>query len=138
MQWTLDAAAAKAEELGAELIYSTWGEQLIVDNGKVTGAYVHDKDGNYTQINAVVVLATGDWGNNQDICAIISFPGQRVREASTPQWTPRAPSATPRRSPDGPVGRSHMELGPHAPMTHHGRSLGVDGYLQPTSTATAS
>ncbi|MEQ3361425.1 FAD-dependent oxidoreductase [Raoultibacter massiliensis] len=132
MQWTLDAAAAKAEELGAELIYSTWGEQLIVDNGKVTGAYVHDKDGNYTQINAKsVVLATGDWGNNQD-----------MRDYFIP-WANEFVSFYTTMDAAGAIGNtgdghlmglwagSHMELGPHAPMTHHmGGPLGVDGYLQ--------
>ena len=69
MQWTLEAAVAAAESMGAQMIYATWGEQLIVDDaGRVTGAYVHDADGVYTQINAkAVVLATGDWGNNQDM-----------------------------------------------------------------------
>lgn len=49
MQWTLEAAVAAAESMGAQMIYGTWGEQLIVDDaGRVTGAYVHDADGAYT------------------------------------------------------------------------------------------
>lgn len=132
MQWTLEAAAAKAEEMGAELIYSTWGEQLIAEGGKVTGAYVHDADGNYTQINAKsVVLATGDWGNNQD-----------MRDYFIP-WANEFMSFYTTMDAAGNVGNTgdghlmglwaggHMELGPHAPMTHHmGGPLGVDGYLQ--------
>lgn len=133
MQWTLEAAVAAAESMGAEMIYGTWGEQLITDDsGRVTGAYVHDVDGTYTQINATsVVLATGDWGNNQD-----------MRDYFVP-WANEFMSFYTTMDAAGNVGNTgdghlmglwagaHMELGPHAPMTHHmGGPLGVDGYLQ--------
>ncbi|MEG0322484.1 MAG: FAD-dependent oxidoreductase, partial [Raoultibacter sp.] len=132
MQWTLEAAVAKAEAKGAEFLYSTWGEQLIVEDGKVVGAYVHDKDGNYTQINAKsVILATGDWGNNQD-----------MRDYYVP-WANEFVSFYTTMDAAGAVGNTgdghkmgmwagaQMELGPHAPMTHHmGGPLGVDGFLQ--------
>ena len=133
MQWTLEAAVAAAESMGAQMIYGTWGEQLIVDDaGRVTGAYVHDADGVYTQINAkAVVLATGDWGNNQD-----------MRDYFVP-WANEFMSFYTTMDAAGNVGNTgdghlmglwagaHMELGPHAPMTHHmGGPLGVDGYLQ--------
>ena len=106
------------------MIYGTWGEQLIVDDaGRVTGAYVHDADGVYTQINAkAVVLATGDWGNNQDMrdyfvpCAneFMSF------------YTTMDAAGNVGNTGDGHLmglwAGAHMELGPHAPMTHqHGR-----------------
>ena len=68
MQWALEAAANAAVAAGADLRFSTWGEQLIVDNGTVTGAYLHDADGNYTQVNAkAVVITTGDFGNNSEM-----------------------------------------------------------------------
>jgi succinate dehydrogenase/fumarate reductase flavoprotein subunit len=132
MQWSLDAAAAKAQEMGAEFLFSTWGEQLIVEGGKVTGAYVHDKSGAYTQINAkAVVLATGDFGNNQP-----------MRDYYIP-WANEFMSFYTTSDAAGEVGNTgdghlmglwagaHLELGPHAPMTHHmGGPLGVDGYLQ--------
>lgn len=132
MQWTLDAAVAAAEAKGAEFLFSTWGEQLIVENGKVTGAYVHDKDGKYTQINAKsVVLATGDWGNDQD-----------MRDYYVP-WANEFVSFYTTMDAAGAIGNTgdghkmglwagaQMELGPHAPMTHHmGGPLGVDGFLQ--------
>ncbi|MEG0477481.1 MAG: FAD-binding protein [Raoultibacter sp.] len=132
MQWAMDAAAAAATKAGAEFIFSTWGEQLIASDGKITGAYVHDKDGNYTQINAKsVVLTTGDWGNNQD-----------MRDYFVP-WANEFPSFYTTMDAAGNVGNTgeghlmglwagaHMELGPHAPMTHHmGGALGVDSFLQ--------
>lgn len=132
MQWACESAANDAANLGAELMFSTWGEQLIVEDGKVVGAYVHDADGNYTQINAKsVVLATGDYGNNQD-----------MRDYYTP-WANEFMCFYPVVDAAGNVGNTgdghkmgmwagaHMELGPHAPMTHHmGGPLGVDGYLQ--------
>ncbi|WP_304853035.1 FAD-dependent oxidoreductase [Adlercreutzia caecimuris] len=133
MQWTLEAAVAAAEAKGAEMIYGTWGEQLITDDsGRVVGAYVHDADDVYTQINAKsVVLATGDWGNNQD-----------MRDYYIP-WANEFMSFYTTMDAAGNVGNTgdghlmglwagaHMELGPHAPMTHHmGGPLGVDGYLQ--------
>ncbi len=132
MQWALEAAAAKAQEMGAEFIFSTWGEQLILEEGRVVGAYVRDAEGAYTRINATsVVLATGDWGNNQD-----------MRDYFIP-WANEFASFYTTMDAAGNVGNTgdghlmglwagaHMELGPHAPMTHHmGGPLGVDGYLQ--------
>lgn len=132
MQWTLDAAAAAAQKNGAEFLFSTWGDQLIVEDGKVVGAYVRDKDNAYTKINAQsVILATGDWGNNQD-----------MRDHFVP-WANEFVSFYTTMDAAGNVGNTgdghlmgmwaggHMELGPHAPMTHHmGGPLGVDGFLQ--------
>lgn len=132
MQWCLDAAAADAEANGAELLFSTFGEQLIVEDGAVKGAYVHDVDGNYTQINAgAVVLCTGDIGNNMD-----------MRDHFVPWanefmcfYTTMDASGVPANTGDGHLmgiwAGGHMELGPLAPMTHHmGGPLGVDSYLQ--------
>ena len=78
-----------------------------------------------------VVLATGDWGNNQD-----------MRDYFVP-WANEFMSFYTTMDAAGNVGNTgdghlmglwagaHMELGPHAPMTHHmGGPLGVDGYLQ--------
>lgn len=132
MQWALDAAAADAEGMGAELMFATWGEQLIVDGGKVVGAYVHDIDGNYTQINAkAVVLSTGDIGNNME-----------MRQYYAP-WANEFMCYYTVLDAAGNIGNTgdghcmgiwaggHMELGPIAPMTHHmGGPLGVDSYLQ--------
>ncbi|MDR2721441.1 MAG: FAD-binding protein, partial [Coriobacteriaceae bacterium] len=132
MQWALDAAASAAEAGGAQLKFATWGEQLIVEDDKVVGAYVHDADGNYTQINAsAVVITTGDFGNNHE-----------MRDYYIP-WASEFPcyytvtdaTGNPADTGDGHLmamwAGGHMELGPLAPMTHHmGGALGVNSYLQ--------
>ena len=62
----------------------------------MTGAYVHDADGVYTQINAkAVVLATGDWGNNQDMRDYFVPWANEFMSFYHHQWTPPAMSATP-------------------------------------------
>ena len=132
MQWALDAAASDAQAGGAEFMFSTFGEQLIVEDGKVVGAYVHDLEGNYTQINATsVILATGDFGNNME-----------MRQYYVPwanefacYYTTMDAAGVPADTGDGHLmgmwAGAHMEPGPLAPMTHHmGGPLGVDSYLQ--------
>ncbi|MDR0513596.1 MAG: FAD-binding protein [Coriobacteriaceae bacterium] len=132
MQWTLDAALAAAEKAGAEFIFSTWGEQLIVEGGAVTGAYVCDKDKNYTRINAkAVVLATGDFGNNPEMRHYYVPWANEFACYYTTMDANGAPADTGDGHLMGIWAGAHMELGPLAPMTHHmGGALGVDSYLQ--------
>lgn len=133
MDWACQNTVEKAEAADAEFIYGTWGEQLIKDeSGAVTGAYVHDKDGSYTQINAkAVVLSTGDFGNNME-----------MRDYYVPWadefvcfYTQADANGKPANTGDGHLmgiwAGGEMELGPLAPMTHHmGGALGVDAFLQ--------
>lgn len=132
MQWALDAAADKALAAGAEYIFSTKGEQLIVENGKVVGAYAVDNNGNYLQINAKsVVIATGDMGNNQDMRDYYIPWANEFPCFYTTMDAKGAPTNTGDGHLMGMWAGAHMELGPLAPMTHHmGGALGVDGYLQ--------
>jgi succinate dehydrogenase/fumarate reductase flavoprotein subunit len=60
----------EAVRLGAKFLFSTPAEQLIRENRRVTGAVAHDADG-YLKIEARhgVVLATGDIGGNDEMCA---------------------------------------------------------------------
>lgn len=132
MQWTLDAAAAAAQAKGAEFIFSTFGEQLIIDNGKVVGAYVRSVDGIYTQINAKsVILTTGDMGGNQDMR---DYYAPWANEFMC-YYTTMDANGVPANTGDGHLmamwAGAQMELGPLAPMTHHmGGALGVNSYLQ--------
>ncbi|MDR1421694.1 MAG: FAD-dependent oxidoreductase [Coriobacteriales bacterium] len=133
MDWACQNTLDKAEAAGARLIYGTWGEQLITDgSGAVVGAYVHDKDDVYRQINAkAVVLSTGDYGNNAE-----------MRDYYVPWanefmcfYTQVDPNGVPCDTGDGQLmgiwAGGEMELGPHAPMTHHmGGPLGVNAFLQ--------
>ncbi|MGI6106244.1 MAG: FAD-dependent oxidoreductase [Raoultibacter sp.] len=66
----LKKLAKKAEEEGAEFFYNTPGVQLIKDgSGKVTGVVGQTKDGDYIKFtaNKGVILATGDYENNQSM-----------------------------------------------------------------------
>lgn len=132
MQWALDAAAGDAEAAGAELMFATFGEQLIVEDGKVVGAYVYDVDGNYTQINAKsVVLSTGDIGNNMEMREYFVPWANEFACYYTTMDAKGAPADTGDGHLMGMWAGGHMELGPLAPMTHHmGGPLGVDSYLQ--------
>lgn len=132
MQFGMQACIDAAEAKGAEFIFSTKGEQLILEGGKVVGAYVVNTAGEYTEIKAnSVVLATGDIGNNQDL-----------RDYYVPWANEFAcfymvadEEGMPTNTGDGHLmgmwAGGQMELGPLAPMTHHmGGPLGVDGFLQ--------
>ncbi len=121
MQWACEAAFNAAVAGGAELIYNAEGEQLIVENDKVVGAYAKTPDG-YLKVNAkAVVLCCGDYGANPE-----------MRHYYAP-WTEEFMGGVDdgRGQLMGIWAGGWMELGPHAPMTHHmGGSLGVDSFLQ--------
>ena len=65
-QWLLDYSETK----GAQVLYSTPAVQIVRDNnntGKVSGVIGLKEDGSYVKVNAAsaVILAAGDYGNNQ-------------------------------------------------------------------------
>ena len=122
MQWACQAAFNDAVGAGAELIYEAEGEQLIVDeSGAVTGAYAKTPNG-YLKVNAkATVICCGDYGGNPE-----------MRHYYAP-WTEEFAGGVDdgRGQLMGIWAGGWMELGPHAPMTHHmGGSLGVDSFLQ--------
>lgn len=58
---------AKAEEVGAEFLFNTTGESLIVEEGVVKGVYAAVSDG-HIQINAkAVILADGGFSANDEL-----------------------------------------------------------------------
>jgi fumarate reductase flavoprotein subunit len=59
---------AKAQELGAEVLFNTPARDLITDSsGAVTGVIAQKVNGDYIQINApIVVLATGGYARNDE------------------------------------------------------------------------
>lgn len=122
MQWCCQAAFNDAVAAGAELIYGAEGELLITDDsGAVTGAYAKTSDG-YLKVNAkATILCCGDYGANPD-----------MRHYYAP-WTEEFAGGAQDGKGQlmGIWAGGWMELGPHAPMTHHmGGALGVDSYLQ--------
>lgn len=60
---------AYAIEKGAQWFFGTTAVKTIVSNGKVTGAYGKDSDGNYIKFNAkkAVVIAMGAFQNNMEM-----------------------------------------------------------------------
>ena len=88
----------------------------------MAGAYAKTSDG-YIKINAkATILCTGDYGANPEMRHYYApwteeFAGRRTTTASGQLM--------------GIWAGGWMELGPHAPMTHHmGGALGVDSFLQ--------
>jgi fumarate reductase flavoprotein subunit len=58
---------AKAQELGAEVLFNTTVKALTYENNKVTGLIAQKFDGNYIRVVApVVILATGGYARNDD------------------------------------------------------------------------
>lgn len=60
----------ESQAAGAEYLFDAPAEQLVVENGAVTGAILNTKEG-YKKVTASkgVVLATGDIGGSEELCA---------------------------------------------------------------------
>ncbi len=57
----------KMDELGINVMYETKATHLIFDNGAVVGVKAEGKTANYTINAKAVILATGGFGNNQEM-----------------------------------------------------------------------
>ena len=55
----IDGLTAWIQEQGGEIRYSTKGEQLIMEDGKVAGLYALKEDGSYLKVNAAAVILAG-------------------------------------------------------------------------------
>ena len=123
MQWACQAAFNDAVAAGAELIYEAEGEQLIVDeSGAVTGAYAKTPNG-YLKVNAKATV---------HVLWRLRREHPEMRHYYAP-WTEEFAGGVDdgRGQLMGIWAGGWMELGPHAPMTHHmGGALGVDSFLQ--------
>lgn len=65
---------AKAEELGAQIVYEAKAEHPVVVDGKIAGVYAQRPDGSWIQVNAkAVILATGGYGADFDMVARIGY-----------------------------------------------------------------
>ena len=64
------AMYSEAVKLGVRFIFKTPAEQLLKENGCITGAYARCEDGDYLLARARhgVVIATGDIGGNDGMC----------------------------------------------------------------------
>lgn len=57
----------KVDELGIDVMYDTKATELISDNGTIVGVKAESDEFNYTINAKAVILATGGFGNNQDM-----------------------------------------------------------------------
>ncbi len=57
----------KVDELGINVMYDTKATELISDNGTIVGVKAESDEFNYTINAKAVILATGGFGNNQDM-----------------------------------------------------------------------
>ena len=66
----VNAMYSEALKLGVEFLFSTPAKQLVKENGRVVAAIAEAEDG-LIRVNAErgVVLATGDIGGNEEMCA---------------------------------------------------------------------
>ena len=57
----------KVNELGIDVMYNTTATELISKDGVITGVKAESRDTNYTINAKAVILATGGFGNNEDM-----------------------------------------------------------------------
>ena len=57
----------KMDDLGIQVMYETKATELISDNGTIVGVKAESDEFNYTINAKAVILATGGFGNNQDM-----------------------------------------------------------------------
>ncbi|WP_251231160.1 FAD-dependent oxidoreductase [Adlercreutzia aquisgranensis] len=69
--YPMQSFQSDVESKGGEFLYATWGRQLVQEDGRVVGLIAQTADGNYIRVNArkAVVLACGDFGNNEEMVA---------------------------------------------------------------------
>jgi fumarate reductase flavoprotein subunit len=111
----IDVLYNKAVSLGAKFIFKTRAKQLIVDNGAVKGVYAEGPDKKLVKIvaNKGVILATGDYGNNEAMVKTLAPEFYRAIGGITKIATSNG---------DGHKmaiwAGGMMEPGPHAGMAH--------------------
>lgn len=85
MQDYVQPMVEKAEENGVTFLYETKGEQLISEDGRVTGAYATDSSGKTLQIDAAsVIIATGGFADNEEYMAELGVRQGKMRNGGLP------------------------------------------------------
>lgn len=82
----IDPLTARMEELGVQIEFSTPAKELVLDDGgKVVGVLAEPKSGEWMQVNAKnVILATGGFGANYELCSNIGYPADRLLSVGSP------------------------------------------------------
>ncbi|MGI6151699.1 MAG: FAD-binding protein [Christensenellales bacterium] len=76
-----------AEELGATILLDTRATSLIVENDKVVGATVTQKDKTFNIYADAVVLATGGYSQNEELIAELTPENSNTLHAASPGST---------------------------------------------------
>lgn len=71
----------RAKELGVEIRTSTKGTDLIMEDGKVVGVKVEDKEGYYNINSQAVIIATGGFASNKSLLEKYA-PGAEIVQTS--------------------------------------------------------
>ena len=75
----------KALSYGVDIRVSTSGQSLVYSDGKVTGVYAKNNDGEDIQVNAkAVVLATGGFGYNDELLGRWGFNTENMIKCGNP------------------------------------------------------
>lgn len=81
----INPMTAKMEELGMQVEFSTKAEELMLQDGEVHGVYAKNKSDEWIQVNAkAVILATGGFGANYELCSKIGYPADRLLSVGSP------------------------------------------------------
>jgi hypothetical protein len=107
----------KSVEKGAEYLFETAGKELALrSDGTVIGVYAQKKDGSYIKVlaNKAVVLATGDYGNNEKMVKALN---PEFYEALNNGLT-NIPTSTGEGHKMAIWAGARMEPAPHAHMSH--------------------
>lgn len=85
MEGYIEPMTAKVEELGIQVEFSTKAEELILQDGEVGGVYAKNGSGEWIKIDAkAVILATGGFGANYELCSKIGYPADRLLSVGSP------------------------------------------------------
>lgn len=117
-----------------EFIFEQRAVQLVrPEGGRVEAVVAEDLDGGYHRYNAskAVILATGDYSGNKEMMHHYVPWAEHFGNIFPNQDAWGKPTNTGDGQQMGMWIGGKMEIGPHAPMTHHlGGPVGVDGFLQ--------
>lgn len=76
---------AKLQELGVPVQFETAATELVMDGDAVAGVRAEDADGNEVVYEApAVILATGGFGSNPDLIALLGYDAEKVVSVSAP------------------------------------------------------
>jgi len=141
-QAMLDGQVTTAKERGAEAYFGHFGEKLIVENGRVVGAYARNAEtGKYVKANTRkgVIMTCGDFFSNLEMTRV--FRPDLIENGNGNPWPNKDVEGNPTNTGDGykmgywagaaiqqhQAAMTHIMGGTGGPTETHGSSMGVMG-----------